>query len=168
MAGRSSRGDFQVTTPSELEIVLTRTFDAPARLVWEASTRTDLIPRWYCCMEGFTMPVCESDLRVGGAWRFVTRGPDGTEYPMCGVYREIEEGKRIVQTERYDVAPFNQFEAIVTMTLEEKNGKTILRSHILHATKMARDGHLQSGMEEGAGLAYGRLEEVAQSLRAAA
>src|SRR6266511_3490186 len=94
-------GTLQVTTPSEREIAMTRVFNAPRSLVFDAWTRPGLITRWLGVRAGWSLPVCEIDLRVGGAYRFVWRGPDGTEMGMVGVYREIVPPERIVCTERF-------------------------------------------------------------------
>jgi uncharacterized protein YndB with AHSA1/START domain len=156
-------GKLKVTRPSDLEIVLERTFDAPRHLVFEAMTKPELVRQWYCCIDGFTMPVCEIDLRVGGRWRFMLRGPDGNEVGFYGEYREITPPSRIVQTEIF--APFPQEVTVCTMTLDERDGKTYYRTHVLHMTKEGCDGHLASGMEWGADLALDRLEAVSATLR---
>jgi uncharacterized protein YndB with AHSA1/START domain len=101
------------------------------------------------------MPVCEIDLQVGGAWRYVWRGPEGAEFQMHGVYREIVPLERLVCTE-----VFEEHEALVTTTFDEQNGTTILRTTVLHASSEARDGHLQSGMEVGLEASYQRLEQL--------
>ena len=88
----------QVTTPSERELVMTRVFDAPRNLVFDALTKPELIRRWYG-PRGWSLAVCEIDLRVDGAWRFVSRRPDGKEIGQRGVYREIVRPERIVNTE---------------------------------------------------------------------
>jgi uncharacterized protein YndB with AHSA1/START domain len=104
---------FTVTTPSEREIAMTRVFDAPRKLVFEAFTRPELITRWLLGPPGWTMVVCEIDLRVGGAYRYVWRKDNGTEMGMGGVFREIVAPERIVQTEKFD-NPWYEGEAIST------------------------------------------------------
>ena len=163
MAAKSS-GALQVTLPSDKEILLERVFDAPRRLVFETMTRPEHVRRWWCCMEGYTMPVCEIDLRVGGRYRYVTRGADGHEFGFHGVYREIVAPERIVHTEIFE--PFPQEETVCTMTLEERGDKTYYRCLVVHATKEGRDAHIASGMEGGANIAMDRLEEVARELAA--
>ena len=148
-----------VTLPSDTEILLVREFAAPRRLVWEAMTKPELVKQWWG-PRGSELSVCEIDLRVGGTWRFVSRGDDGVEHPFTGVYKEISPTERIVQTWIYDVAPFNEFESVETANLEEVDGRTTLRTHVQHATKEARDGHVNSGMERGAGETMDRLEEL--------
>jgi uncharacterized protein YndB with AHSA1/START domain len=164
MAGKSS-GKLQVTLPSDTEILLTRVFDAPRHLVFEAMTKPEYVRRWWCCMDGFTMPVCEIDLRVGGKYRFVMRGPDGNDVGFRGEYREIVAPERTVQTEIFE--PYPDSPALVTVTLEERDGKTFYQSRVVHQTKQERDMHVASGMEHGASIALDRLEEVARSLTAA-
>ncbi len=164
MAGKSS-GKLQVTLPSDKEILLSRVFDAPRHLVFEAMTKPEHVRRWWCCMEGFTMPICEIDLRVGGGYRFVMLGPDGNEVGFHGEYREIVRPERIVHTEVFE--PFPDSPALVTMTLEEREGKTYYQARVVHQTKEARDMHIESGMEHGANLAFDRLEEIARALSAA-
>jgi uncharacterized protein YndB with AHSA1/START domain len=97
---------------------------------------------------------------VGGEWRYVVRSQDGSEAPFRGVYREIVAPERLSYTWIYDVPPFNQFEAIETVVLEERDGRTIATTTVLHQTKEARDGHVQSGMERGAVETLDRLEAL--------
>lgn len=165
MAERSS-GKLKVETRGDKEIILSRVFDAPRRLVYEAMTNPEHVRRWWCCFEGFTMTVCEIDLRVGGKYRYVMVGPDGNEVGFNGVYREIAPAERVVHTEIFE--PFPDSPSVVTMTLEERDGKTHYRAHIVHDSREARDAHIASGMEGGANLALDRLEEIARSLPAAA
>jgi uncharacterized protein YndB with AHSA1/START domain len=148
-----------VTLPSDTEILLVREFEAPRRLVWEAMTKPELVKQWWG-PRGSELSLCEIDLRVGGAWRFVSRADDGTEHPFKGVYKEISPPERVVQTWVYDVPPFNEFESIETASLEEKGGRTTLTTLVVHKTKEARDGHVNSGMEGGASETMDRLEEL--------
>jgi uncharacterized protein YndB with AHSA1/START domain len=155
-------GKLKVTLPSDLEIVLTRTFDAPRHLVFEAMTKAEHVRRWYNAFPGFTMPVCEIDFRVGGKWRYVLAGPDGSQADFYGEYLEISPPGRVVNTEFF--APFPDERTVCTVTLEESGGKTQYRCHVVHTTKEGRDGHISSGMEGGADLVLDRLDEVAQSI----
>ena len=150
-----------VSTPSEREIVLKRTFDAPRDLVWQAVTKPEHVAKWYGCDES-TVAVCEIDLRVGGAWRYVIRMAQGEEFGFHGVYNEIIEPKKIVSTEVFE--PMPDFESLNTMVLEEREGRTTLTTTVLHGSPEARDGHLNSGMEVGAGQSFDRLEDLLQSL----
>lgn len=152
----------QVTLPSDKEILLQRVFDAPRHLVFAAMTRPEYVRVWWACMEGFTMPVCEIDLRVGGRYRFVTRGPDGGDFGFTGVYREIAPPERFVHTEIFE--PFPDEETLCTVTLEERDGKTLYTCHVLHATTAGRDAHIASGMESGVNIAFDRLETLVRSL----
>jgi len=154
-----------VTTPSPTEIRVVRSFDAPARLIFDCHTKPDLVRRWLTGTEGWSMPVCEIDLRVGGAYRYVIRKAGGQEYPFKGVYREIDRPSRLVYTQIYDVAPFNQSEAVVTTVFDERNGRTTMRETSRCESKRVRDGWLQSGMEEGAGKSLDALAELLESLK---
>lgn len=149
----------KVTLPSDTQIKLVREFNAPRNLVWEAMTKPELVKQWWGPRDN-PLVTCDMDFRPGGAWRFVSRGPDGSEHPFKGVYKEIAAPERIVQTWIYDVPPFNEFESVETATLEEKDGRTTLTTLVQHKTKEARDGHVNSGMEPGAAETMDRLEEL--------
>ena len=156
---------FKVTLPSDREIRLTRLFDAPRRLVFEAMSKPEHIKRWWGCLgDGYSVPVCEMDLRRGGAWRFVNRHPKG-DAEFYGVYREITPPERIVFTEIY--APFPDAESVVTAVLTEEGSQTRLTVTSLYPSKEVRDMVLQTGMERGAAISYDRLEDVAQELATA-
>jgi uncharacterized protein YndB with AHSA1/START domain len=161
---RAANSDtFKVSTPSDREIRLTRLFNAPRHLVFEAMTKPEHIKRWWGCLdEGYSVPVCEVDLRPGGAWRFVSRTPKG-EVEFYGVYREIAPPDRMVFTEIY--APFPDSGSTVTAQFTEENGKTRLTVTALYPSLDVRDMVLKSGMERGAALSYDRLEEVARELQ---
>ena len=148
----------KVTTPSDTTVLLEREFDAPQKLVWEAVTTPEYVKQWWG-RRGSTLSRCEIDFRVGGEWRFTEKSADG-EHPFRGEFRQITPTEKIVQTFIYDVAPFNEFVAVENMTLIERDGKTTLRTLVEHSSKEARDGHLQSGMEQGAGETMDRLEEL--------
>jgi uncharacterized protein YndB with AHSA1/START domain len=153
-------GTLRVTTPSEKEIVLTRVFDAPRHLVFDALTKPELLKRWFG-PRGWSLVVCDVDLRVGGAWRFVLRGPDGTEMGMSGIYREIARPERSVHTERFDDYPG---ESVVTAVLVEQGGKTTLTGTVLYESQEIRDAVIQSGMEHGAAESYDKLAEYLASV----
>jgi uncharacterized protein YndB with AHSA1/START domain len=135
---------------------MTRIFDAPRRLVFEAWTNPKHVPQWMLGPVGWTMPVCEIDLRVGGAWHFVWRGADGSEMAMRGVYREITPPERLVSTESWG-GPYP--ETVNTLTLVEKDGKTTATLTILYPSKEAREAALQTGMKDGVAMSYDRLAE---------
>lgn len=145
-----------VTTPSDREIVITRVISAPRRLVFEAYTNPAHPPHWMLGPEGWTMPVCEIDLRPGGVWHFVWRRSDGTEMSMHGVYHEIVPPERIVSTESWgDEWP----ETLNTLILTEEGGKTTITQRMLYPSKEARDAALKTGMQEGADQSFDRLAE---------
>ena len=151
----------QITTPSELEVVMTRVFDATRRLVWEAWTSPQYVPQWMLGPEGWSMPVCEIDLRPGGAWHFVWRRADGTEMEMRGVYREVLPPERLVNTEKWGP---EWPETVNTATFVEQAGRTTLTLVMLYPSKQARDAALGTGMADGAGPSFDRLEELLLTL----
>jgi len=153
-------GALQVTTPSEREIAMTRVFDAPRHLVFDAWTKPELIRRWLLGPEGWSMPVCEVDLKVGGKYRFVwRRAADGSEMGMGGVYREIVAPERLVATERFDEAWYPG-EAVGTLVLVEQRGRTTLTQTLRYESREARDAVLRSPMETGVAAGYDRLEAL--------
>jgi len=155
-------GTLQVTTPSEREIAMTRVFDAPRTLVFDAWTKPELLKRWLGVRNGWSLAVCEIDLKVGGAYRFVWRGPDGAEMGMGGVYREIVPPERLVSTERFD-DPWYPGEALDTMVLVEEDGKTTVTVTVLYESQEARDGVLKSDMTRGIAESYDMLAELLAS-----
>lgn len=144
------------TTPSDREVVMTRVVDAPRRLVFEAWTSPEHVPHWMLGPDGWTMPVCEIDLRPGGEWHFVWRRPDGTEMEMRGVYREVAPPERLVSTESWGG---DWPETLNTLILSEVEGKSTITSTILYPSKEARDAALETGMKEGASQSFDRLDE---------
>jgi uncharacterized protein YndB with AHSA1/START domain len=153
----------KVTTPNDREIALTRVFDAPRSLVFDALTNPLLVRRWLLGPPGWSMPVCEIDLRVGGAYRYVWRHDEnGTEMGMGGVFREISPPDRIVHTEAFDQSWYPG-EAVVTTALVEQHGKTTLMATILYESQEARDVVVKSPMEQGVAASYDRLEEMLAS-----
>jgi uncharacterized protein YndB with AHSA1/START domain len=150
-------GSATVTLPSDREIVITRVFDAPVQLVFEAMTKPEHVRRWWG-LRGGNMVVCDIDLRVGGAWRYAFREEDGSEFGFHGVYQEISPPGRWVSTEVFEGFP--DAESINTVTLVEEDGKTRLTTVVLHQNREYRDGHLNSGMEPGMQQTLDRLEEL--------
>jgi uncharacterized protein YndB with AHSA1/START domain len=146
-----------VELPSDREIVITRKFDAPSHLVFEAWTTPDYVRRWWGSDES-PLVVCDIDLQVGGDWRYVSRIDDATELAWHGTYREIAPGDRLVSTEVFEGFP--DAEAVDTLTLTEKAGVTTLSVNVLHSSKENRDGHINSGMEEGMQHVLDRLEDL--------
>jgi uncharacterized protein YndB with AHSA1/START domain len=151
-----------VTTPSDREIRVTRVFDAPRSLVFDCHTQPELVRRWLTGPPGWTMPVCEIDLRVGGQYRYVWRNDaDGSEFGFVGEYREVASPHRIVHTERFDGTDGGQAgDALCTLVLTEEGGRTTLTQTMRFPTPESRDQALQSGMTDGMGASYDRLEEL--------
>ncbi len=158
----TNTGTLQVATPTDREVVITRVFDAPRRLVFDAWTKPELVKRWLLGPPGWTMPVCDIDLRVGGAYRFVWRGDDGASMGMGGVYREIVSPDRLVCTQLFD-EDWTGGETLGTLVLTEHDGKTTLTNTVLYASKEARDAALSTGMAEGVGASYDRLADLLAS-----
>jgi len=159
-------GTLKLTTPSDCGIVMTRVFDAPRRLVWKAFTTPELLKRWLLGPDGWSMPVCEIDLRVGGKYRYVWRNDkDGTEMGMGGVYREIVVPERIVATEKFDQAWYPG-EAIGALGLVEERGRTVMTQTMLYESREIRDAVLKSGMETGVAASYERLAGILPSISA--
>ena len=154
---------FVVTTPSEVEIRMTRLFNAPRQLVFDAMSRPEHVRQWWGQLgEGYSVPVCEIDFRVGGAWRFVNRHPKG-EAVFYGEYREIAPPGRVVFTEIY--APFPEAVSVVTSELTEESGKTRLTVTARYPSRAVRDQVLGTGMERGAAASYDRLEDLVETLQ---
>ena len=151
-----------VTLPSDEEILITREFDAPRHLVYEAWTTPELVKRWWTAKRG-EATVAEIDLRVGGRWRYVMVADGGFEVAFHGEYGEIVPNERLVSTEVYEAMP--QAEALDTVTFAEENGRTLLTLLVQHTSKEHRDAHIESGMEDGLQDALDLLEQVAVSLR---
>ena len=161
MSTADKAGSTVFTTPSDREIVMTRVFDAPRTLVFDAWTSPEHVPNWMLGPEGWTMPVCEIDLRPGGAWRFVWRREDGSEMEMRGVYKEVVRPERVVHTESWGG---DWPDTLNTLTLTEENGKTTSTSTMLYPSKEARDAAFQSGMKDGADVSFARLAAYLRSL----
>jgi uncharacterized protein YndB with AHSA1/START domain len=149
-------GTLAVTTPSDRVIRMVRLFDAPRHLVYDAFRRPELLKRWFG-PRGWSLVVCEVDHRVGGGFRFVLRGPDGSDMGMRGRYQELAPPDRSVHMESFDDYPG---ESQVTAIFTEENGKTTLTIDVLYESKQVRDMVLQSGMEHGAAETYDRLAEM--------
>jgi uncharacterized protein YndB with AHSA1/START domain len=152
------------TTPSDREILGTRVVDAPRELVWEAWTNPEHVPHWLLGPEGWTMPVCEIDLRPGGAWHFVWRRSDGTEMEMRGEYREVEPPERLVHTESWGG---DWPETLNTLILSEEDGKTTMAQTILYPSQEARDAAFATGMTKGASISFERLDAYLRTMAGA-
>jgi uncharacterized protein YndB with AHSA1/START domain len=152
-------GKLKVTLPSDCEILVTREFAAPRQLVFDAHTKPEMVKQWLFGPAGWSMSICEIDLRVGGKYRYVWRNEsEGQEFGTAGVFMEIGAPGKIVSTERFEGA-LDQGEAVNTMLLTEKAGKTVLTLLMRYPSKEVREGALQSGMNEGIEMSFARLEQ---------
>lgn len=150
-----------VTAFGDREIHFSRSFDAPRQLVFNAITQPALLLRWFVGPPGWTLTVCQVDLRVGGAYRYVWRQADGTEMGMGGVFLEVTPPERIVQTEKFDMFPT---ESLGTLTLTEHAGRTTLHITMVYATPDVRDAMLRTPMEQGMSAGYLRLDQLLATL----
>jgi uncharacterized protein YndB with AHSA1/START domain len=155
-------GSAVITLPSDTELLITRVFDAPAELVFKAWTTPELVKRWWG-FEGSEWLVCEVDLRVGGRWRWVIRDR-GMEVGFNGEYREIDRPRRLVSTEAFEGFPDPDGASLNTLTLEEVDGVTTMRTLVQHAKPEHRDAHMASGMEGGMQVSFDRMEDVVRAL----
>ena len=151
-----------VSAHGEREIVMTRMFAAPRSLVFETYTKPEFVRRWLLGPDGWSMPVCEIDLRVGGRFRYVWRHASGQEMGMGGVYKEIVAPERIVSTERFD-DPWYQGEGLGTVVFKEHLGTTMLTTTIVYESQAIRDGVLKSPMESGVKASYDRLADIVEA-----
>jgi uncharacterized protein YndB with AHSA1/START domain len=154
---------FQISLPSDREIQVTRTFAAPRQLVFDAFTKPDLVRRWLLGPPGWTMPVCEVDLKAGGRYRYVWSKVGAKDMGMGGTFREITPPERLVATESFDESWYPG-EALVTTRFLEEGNITKVTITILYQSKEARDTAGTSGMEHGMAASYNRLEELFTSL----
>jgi len=153
----------KIITGADRELVMTRVFNAPRRLVFEAMTKPDLVKQWLLGPPGWSMPVCQIDLKVGGKYRYVWRNADGREMGMGGVYREIVRPERIVATEKFDESWYPG-EALDTSVLVEQDGRTTLTTTVQYESREVRDAVMKSPMEKGVVASYDRLAEVLQRM----
>lgn len=153
----------KVSALNDREILMTRLFDAPRDLVFDAFTKPHLIKRWLTGPDGWSLPVCQVDLKVGGALRYVWRHKDGADMGLRGTYREIKRPERIVHVELFD-EDWTGGEAVVTTVFVEQGGQTLMRQTILYASREARDAVLKSPMESGVSQSYNRLAELLAAL----
>jgi uncharacterized protein YndB with AHSA1/START domain len=156
----------QVSLPSDTEVAVSRSFNAPRSLVYEAYSQPELVKRWMLGPPGWTMPVCESDLRVGGTYRWVWRSSeDGSQFGFHGVFREVDPPKKIVHTEIYDPGDVgggmgDAGEALITVTFKEKGGITTVATLMDFGTKEARDAAVSTGMTDGMEMSYQLLDAL--------
>jgi uncharacterized protein YndB with AHSA1/START domain len=163
MVAVANKGTAVVTLPTNTQILITREFEAPKHLVYQAWTTPALIKRWWSAKRG-EVTVADVDLRVGGTWRWVMVTDDGFEVAFHGAYRELIPNERIVSTEVYEGFPEADAEALNTLTLTEKDGRTTLSILVQHKSQEHRDAHINSGMESGMQDALDLLEQVVISL----
>ena len=155
----------QVSLPSDTEVRVTRDFKAPRKLVWQAHTDPELVPRWIGGYPGWSMPVCEMDVRPGGTYRWRWRSDDGKEFGFHGDYCEVDAPGKMVHAEYYDPGDFGgamptNSPAITRTTFTEKNGVTTLVMLIAYESKEARDAAVSTGMTDGMETSYERLDTL--------
>jgi uncharacterized protein YndB with AHSA1/START domain len=150
----------KITPSGDRDLVMTRDFDAPRKLVYDAHTKPELVRRWLLGPPGWSMPVCEMDVRVGGKYRWVwKKDTDGATMGMGGVYREVKAPERLVSTEKFDEAWYPG-ESLNTLVLVEKGGRTTLTQTMRYESREAREAVIKSDMEQGVAASYDRLEAV--------
>lgn len=160
-------GKMKLTTQGDRGVAIERAFDAPRDLVFAAFTQPDLVKRWLGVHHGWTLEVCEIELRVGGKYRYVWRGPGGEEMGMGGVHREVVVPERIVATQLFD-QDWTGGEAVGTVVFSEEDGKTTVHQTILYASPEIRAAVLKTPMEQGMAAGYEVLDNLLADLRGAA
>jgi uncharacterized protein YndB with AHSA1/START domain len=155
----------EASTPSDTEVLVKRSFDAPATFVWRAYTEPDIVRRWLLGPPGWSMPICEMDVRVGGKYRWRWRGDeDGKEFGFSGKFQEVTPHSKLAHTQYYDAGDLDdsmgQEGALVTITLEEANGVTSVATSVKFASKEDRDAAFSTGMTDGMEMSYKRLDGV--------
>lgn len=163
-----NNSDLKVAARGERELVISRTFNAPVEMVFDAHTKPELVRQWLLGPDGWTMPVCDIDLRVGGKYRYVwKKEKTGDEMGLGGDFKEVAKPEKYVTTEKFD-QPWYPGEALSTTTFTDRDGKTFLQNVMTYETHEAREAVLASPMEEGLGVGYDRLETIlAQTAQAA-
>jgi uncharacterized protein YndB with AHSA1/START domain len=160
----ATAGSLTIVASGDFDIVMTRALDAPPGMVFDAFTKPELVKRWLLGPDGWTMPICEIDLRVGGNYKYVwRRESNGKEMVITGTYKEIVVPERIVSTEQFQ-DPWYPGEAITTLQLTQQGNRTQVTQTMRLPTREARDGVLKSGMESGVEASYKRLERILASL----
>ena len=149
-----------ITKSGDRDLVMTREFNAPRTLVYDAHTKPELVRQWLGGLPGWTMPVCDMDVRVGGTYRWVWRKEEGSEeMGMGGVYREVKAPERLVTTEKFDEAWYPG-ESLNTLVLTETAGRTMLTQTMRYESSAAREAVIESDMESGVTASYDRLDNV--------
>ncbi|HTS48465.1 MAG TPA: SRPBCC family protein [Bryobacteraceae bacterium] len=152
--------ELNLTLPSDREISMTRVFNAPARVLFDVWTKPEHVRKWYGVRQT-TVTVCDIDLRVGGAWRWVV-SRNGMDIAFSGVFREIDPPRRLQRTEVFEAMP--GAESLVTLTFDEKDGQTTLTINMLFQSKQDRDGALKSGMELGIKECFQKIDDLVATL----
>lgn len=148
-----------VATQGDRDVVFTRAFNASRELVFDCMTKPELVTRWLLGPPGWTMPVCDIDLRVGGRYRYVWRNQDGRDMGMGGVFKEIVAPEKIVATELFD-EDWTGGETLTTSVLTQEAGRTILTTTVVYANEAARQGALVTGMADGMEMSYAKLDDL--------
>ena len=161
MANAGRTGVTTYATPTDTQVVITRIVDAPRRLVFDAWTNPKHVPQWMLGPEGWTMPVCEMDLRPGGSWRYVWRKTNGAEMTLTGSVREVAPPERLVTTESWGP---EWPETVNSLVLTESGGQTTIALTILYPSKQARDAALATGMKDGMDPSFARLDQLLHRL----
>jgi len=161
MSGAGMVGVTTYETPTDTQVVIKRVVDAPRRIVFDAWTNPQYVPRWLLGPPGWTMPVCEIDLRPGGTWHYVWRKADGSEMAMRGSYKEVVPPERLVSTESWGP---QWPETVNTLVLAESGGRTTITLTITYPSREARDAALQTGMKDGLEQGYARLDALLTTL----
>jgi uncharacterized protein YndB with AHSA1/START domain len=160
MMAAQAKPQLTIATPSDCEVVMTRVVRAPCALVFDAFTKPEMIKRWLLGPDGWSMPVCTVDLRVGGTFHYVWRNDsDGNEFGLHGAYREITPHERIVHAENFD-QPWYPGDVIVTTVFAERDASTTVTMTQLFDSREGRDAAIESGMEKGVAASFDRLEEI--------
>ena len=154
-------GSMTFTKPNDTQLTARRELDAPRDLVWAVHTQCEHLQKWLLGPEGWTMPVCEIDLRPSGRWRYVYEGPGGAGFQMAGEYREVVAPERIVNTEKMDDYPT---ETLNTLTLTEENSRTVLHTIVEYPSEEVREEIIATGMMDGWAGSYDRLDEYLRSM----
>ena len=156
----STKEKLQVSLPNDTDVVVTRSFAAPRALIFDCHTKPELVKRWLTGPDGWSLPVCEIDLRPGGKFRYVWRKPDTPDLHMSGEFREIDRPNRIVHVERFDEDWAHGEQSVVTTVFEEKAGRTHMTMTIRFASKEVREAATATGMTDGMNMSYDRLEDT--------
>jgi uncharacterized protein YndB with AHSA1/START domain len=159
----TNAGTLKITTPSDREIAMTRVFDAPRRLVYQAFTTPELVKQWLGVFGGWSLVTCDMDVRVGGKYRWEWSKPGVKTMGVSGVYREVVRPERLVATEQFD-DPWYEGEGLTTVTFVEEAGKTTVIQTVGYISRDVRDSVLRSPMETGITASYDKLADLLKSL----